>query len=358
MQTESEGRTQVFKILLLSLLKVKQQKPRPIIAVVAPSAAAGGELAQGQKISGAAYKDQPVLLVLNNPAAGSQQQHHQQQSHEDDDFEFDLTKLLGNFQPAAFDNYKPNQDQIELKPQDSEDGFVGGTASALFQPGQQQHIDDDGEDFFQPDAKPIVVPQLVEVASHHQDPHHNAQHHQEQQQIQIVAEEKPVEHVAPIAAEPVSQDVTIAQPAIAAVVDIAQPEPTVQVIEKAIEPVVVEVAEEAKPMVIESAVAAADQPAAQLFELVPIVEQQQQQDEIVVLPVVEPAVVALDAQVAVDPQPEYAAPAQVEQPAQQQQQEDAPKEVEPVAAVQPEEEIKVQEPVKIDEPAQQTEVII
>ena len=338
------------------MLKVKQQKPRPIIAVVAPSAAAGGELAQGQKISGATYKDQPVLLVLNNPAAGSQ--HQQQQSHEDDDFEFDLTKLLGNFQPAAFDNYKPNQDQIELKPQDSEDGFVGGTASAQFQPGQQQHIDDDGEDFFQPDAKPIVVPQLVEVASHHQDPHHNAQHHQEQQQIQIVAEEKPVEHVAPIAAEPVSQDVAIAQPAIAAVLDIAQPEPVVQVIEKAIEPVVVQVAEEVKPMVVESA--AADQPTAQLFELVPIVEQQQQQDEIVVLPAAEPAVVAWDAQVAVDPQPaEYAAPAQVEQPAQQQnQQEDAPKEVEPAAAVKPEEEIKVQEPVKIDEPAQQTEVII
>lgn len=223
----------IYSGILLFFFQLKQQpNKRPIIAVVAPSG--------GEKISAGGYKDQPVLLVLNNPA-----QHQQPIDSEDDDDElFDLSKLLGNFQPAVFDKPSKHDDDdhvIELKPQDSQDGLVGGTANAQFQPSnQQQTIEDAGEDFFQPDSKPIVVPQVVV-----------------QEPIEVIAEEKPIEQVVPVAA---------------------------------------------------------DEPVAQLFELVPLpaaVETVQQADEIVVVPSVD-------------------APAQVEQPATSDQQQQSV--VEPVVA--------------------------
>ena len=117
---------------------MKQQKPKPIIAVVAPASGDG----QDSPLGG---KQRPVVVLLNDPSA---------LDHDDDD-EFDLSSLLGNFEPG--DKNKVDYFQPELKPQMSEDGFEGGVAQAQYEPPGEE------PDFIQPEVAPVVIPGPIAV---------------------------------------------------------------------------------------------------------------------------------------------------------------------------------------------------
>lgn len=152
---------------------MKQQKPKPIIAVVAPS--------EGHD----SVKQRPVVVLLNNPSILG--------SEEDD---FDLSSLMGNFEPG--DKNKVDYVQPDVKPHMSEDGFEGGVAQAQFDPAVQP-----GEepDFIQPETAPVVIPGPILVEKQEEVKQAAA----DEEAIVVLAEE-------PVAVPPMAEDPVVPQP--------------------------------------------------------------------------------------------------------------------------------------------------